>query len=175
MIKYIKILLLLRIFIWPWKTLILIRGIPSTGKTTLAKQFPFSYTDTDMYIEGDEEYHIKFQRAYKKHQKDLIRLFKSKKTFLVPRVLPIWGSCKDYFKLAREWNYKIIVIDLFNFQTTEEAVKTNQNDCTKEIIENFQKDWKNWLSIQQFAENFSSVTYIPLLRDKNKYARHPHF
>lgn len=122
------------------RTLVIIRGLPSAGKTTLAKMLPLSYIDKDMFNESkayDTETLAQVHRNYTQH---LYKLFKANKNIVCAMVFPRWSNMKDIMKLAKHYNYRVVLIQLDAFHyDMDEAIEINQNKITANEYTNFEK------------------------------------
>lgn len=106
-------------------SLILLRGLPGSGKTTLAKilsennTFPVFSVDDYFTNESTGEYIFNFQNnhlAYKQCE-DLSRdAMKQKITkIIVHNTFTMDWELEPYFKLAKELNYNLFVVTVENY------------------------------------------------------------
>lgn len=105
-------------------SLILLRGLPGSGKTTLAKElsengkYPVFSVDDYFTDSKTDEYKFEFDKnylAYKQCEENTKRSMQNgiAKIFLDNTFTLEW-EIEPYFKLASEFNYKIFVVTVEN-------------------------------------------------------------
>lgn len=104
-------------------SLILLRGLPGSGKTTLAKElsengkYPVFSVD-DYFTSENGDYKFEFDKnhlAYKQcetNTRDSMKKCDSK--IFIDNVFSLEWEIEPYFKLASEFNYKIFVVTVEN-------------------------------------------------------------
>ncbi|MDP7536845.1 MAG: AAA family ATPase [Methylococcales bacterium] len=91
----------------------LIRGLPGSGKTTLAKQYNCLHLEADMYFIKNEQYSFDKHQLQKAHQWCLSQTeiaFKNNMDVVVSNTFVQLWELERYIKLANLYNvnYKII-------------------------------------------------------------------
>lgn len=104
-------------------SLILLRGIPGSGKTTLAQElsengkYPVHSID-DYFTDKKGEYKFEFDKnhlAYKSCEENTKQsMQKGPSKIFVDNVFSIEWEMEPYFKLAAEFNYRIFVVTVEN-------------------------------------------------------------
>jgi len=148
------------------KTVILNRGIPASGKSTITKNIVLTLqevgisaishsTDDFFMLNGDycfdvsklREYHIKNQNDFKSSLKNNIEVVICDNTNIEP-----WEA-KVYYDLAVKYKYKVILID-FEARDLESHLKMQNNDGYKhniaiEVLENMRSSYQNYKPLIQ--------------------------
>jgi predicted kinase len=128
------------------KNLVLIRGLPGSGKTTLAvllsenNKYPICSIDeyfTDQL--GNYEFnHLKNHIAYDECLKKVERNMKNNvMKIFVDHTLTIDWELEPYFKLAQQHQYKVFVITVENYHGG-----TNVHGITDEQMEKMSEKYK---------------------------------
>jgi len=105
------------------KTLFLIRGLPGSGKTTLAKQIGGINVEADQYFMEDGEYKfdaskLKFAHMYCEAQTrgwmkmDTEQL--STDTIVVSNTFTTEKEMKSYIEMAKEFDYRVVSLIVEN-------------------------------------------------------------
>ncbi len=112
------------------KTLILLRGLPGAGKTTLAKvlaenTWPVFSVDDYFTNPTSGEYHFEFDKnhlAYKACEENCRRAMQEgvQKIF-VDNTFTLDWELQTYFKLASEFKYSIFVCTVENYHLQKNA------------------------------------------------------
>jgi predicted kinase len=105
------------------KLLLLIRGLPGSGKTTLAKllsengKYPVFSVD-DFFTSSSGDYHFEFDKnhlAYKQCEENTrVAMQKGIEKILLDNTFTIEWEMEPYFKLAKEFNYQVHVVTVEN-------------------------------------------------------------
>lgn len=104
-------------------SLILLRGLPGSGKTTLAKElsengkYPVFSVD-DFFTAQNGEYKFEFDKnhlAYKQCEENTRQsMIKGLSKIFVDNVFSIEWEMEPYFKIASEFNYRVFVLTVEN-------------------------------------------------------------
>ncbi len=104
-------------------SLILLRGLPGSGKTTLAKElsekgkYPVFSID-DYFTSANGDYKFEFDKnhlAYKQCEENTrVAMQKGSSKIFLDNVFSIEWELEPYFKLASEFQYKLFVITVEN-------------------------------------------------------------
>jgi len=130
----------------PAKSLILLRGLPGSGKTTLAnllsenKKYPVFSID-DYFTDEKGTYHFKFDEnhlAYKLCEENTRKsmMATTEKIFLHNTFTIDW-EIETYFKLAKEFDYQIHVLTVENYHGTK-----NIHDISDEQMKKMAEKYK---------------------------------
>ncbi len=127
-------------------SIILLRGLPGAGKSTLANLLSengkYPVCSIDSYFENEKgEYHFKFDEnhlAYKKceAQTEEAMQLKAPKIFVANTFTLDW-EMEPYFKLAHTYNYQIHVITVENYHGSE-----NIHNVSTEQLEKMAEKFK---------------------------------
>ena len=104
-------------------SLILLRGLPGSGKTTLAKElsengkYPVFSVD-DFFTSSNGNYNFEFEKnhlAYKQCEENTkASMQKAIPKIFIDNVFSLEWELEPYFKLASEFNYEIFVLTVEN-------------------------------------------------------------
>lgn len=133
----------------PGKSLILLRGLPGSGKTTLANilsennKYPIFSVD-DYFTDAHGNYQFKFEEnhlAYKLCEENTRNAMKAntEKIFLHNTFTIDW-ELETYFKLANEFNYQIHILTVENYHGTK-----NVHDVSEEQIKKMAEKYRTKL------------------------------
>lgn len=109
------------------KNLILLRGLPGSGKTTIAKilsdkKYPVFSVD-DYFTNEKGIYHFKFDEnhvAYKKCEENIRQAMKNGESkIFVHNTCTLDWELEVYFKLAGEFKYQLHILTVENYHGTE--------------------------------------------------------
>lgn len=128
------------------KSLILLRGLPGSGKTTLAnllsesKKYPVFSVD-DYFTDPKGNYHFKFEEnhlAYKRCEENTRKsMIANTEKIFIHNTFTIDWELETYFKLAEEFNYQIHVLTVENYHGTK-----NVHDVSEEQIKKMAEKYK---------------------------------
>ncbi len=104
--------------------LILLRGLPGSGKTTLAKilsengKYPVYSVDDFFTNKNNGDYQFEFDKnhlAYKQCEENVKKsMQQSSEKIFIDNVFSLEWELESYFKLAFEFNYRIFVCTVEN-------------------------------------------------------------
>jgi predicted kinase len=130
------------------KKLIIIRGLPGSGKSDIAKKLVENGVihSTDNFMIKNGVYEFDSQKIAKYHNYNLINSIKSMKHGISPIIIDntniTASSCINYVEQGKMYGYEIVIIEpdtLWAFDV-EELVKRNNHGVPKDtIIDMFQK------------------------------------
>lgn len=129
-------------------TLLIIRGLPGSGKTTLAKTLTQSVFAADDYFMVDGRYEYDRTRIKLAHDQCFENvakaLAKGETLVAVTNVFQTKWQIVRYANLAAAYNYRIWVVDLFdqNFSDAELAQRNMHNVPLDEIVR-MRRDWEH--------------------------------
>ena len=105
------------------KSLILLRGLPGSGKTTLAKvlsegnKYP-AFSVDDYFTSETGVYQFEFEKnhlAYKQcEERTRAAMREGKEKIFLDNVFSLEWEMEPYFKMASEFNYRVFVMTLEN-------------------------------------------------------------
>ena len=139
-------------------TLILVRGLPGSGKTTLAIKLAAAYPGAACHAADDYftnpltgEYRFDSERLQEAHEEcqDLARLHMRNANTLVVvhNTFSQRWEMERYFQMAEECGYQVHVVDLFNAGLSiDDLVQRNEHSvpyiAVKKMWERWQHDWR---------------------------------
>ena len=111
------------------KSLILLRGLPGSGKTTLAKllsedgTYPLYSVDDYFTDPVSGEYHFDFQTNYRAYQQcemlTKAAMESGKTKIIVHHTFTMDWEMEPYFKLAETFGYRLFVATVENYHSSE--------------------------------------------------------
>lgn len=132
--------------------LILIRGLPGSGKSSLAEMVDvINLCEADSFFMKDGQYNFDPSLLPVAHQKCLERtemfLMQSGECIVANTFTQRW-EMEKYIKLADELQCKLIVIDLFDAGLTDEQLCCRNThgvplESIKKMRERYEHDWRN--------------------------------
>lgn len=127
------------------RNLILLRGLPGSGKTTLAillseGKYPVFSVD-DYFTDEKGNYDFKFEEnhlAYKKCEENIREAMKNNSAkIFVHNTCTLEWEMETYFKLAKEFNYDLHILTVENYHESE-----NIHSISKEQIQKMAEKYK---------------------------------
>jgi len=141
----------------PKKTMIILRGLPGSGKTTLARTFANNndeiYSTHDYFLENGK---FKFQRnllryAHWWNQERVLDAAKKNKELIIINNINIkrWES-KPYVKIGLEYGYDIIFYETNNSwsKIPEECKKRDFHGTPLKVIKKMATKWEDNFTIE---------------------------
>ena len=131
----------------PKNTLILLRGLPGSGKTTLAKvlsennTYPIFSVDDFFTNKVNGEYLFNFKKnhlAYKQCEELTKEAMQQNRTkIFVHNTFTMYWELEPYFKLAAEFNYELFVLTVENYHG-----KKNTHGVSEEQLQKMADKYK---------------------------------
>jgi len=128
--------------------IILIRGLPGSGKTTAAKEFDCFHLEADMFFVRDNIYSFNKEHIKEAHefcQKMAETIMETGADLVVSNTFTTKKELDPYLTLAKKYNYDISVFTVVgNFKNKhnvpEEVIKKMKNRFEKIEEEQWQKE-----------------------------------
>lgn len=127
--------------------LVLIRGLPGSGKSTCAREdFPtYAHIEADMYFmdaEGNYKYNpSKIKQAHAWCRKMVIKHMQKRHEIVVSNTFTQLWEMQPYFDLAKKFDYRCKVISLTGNYG-------NIHGVPEEVIERMRKRWEKLKGIE---------------------------
>ncbi|MES2132383.1 MAG: AAA family ATPase [Bacteroidota bacterium] len=123
------------------RAIILLRGLPGSGKTTLAKllteggKYP-CYSVDDYFTNSETgEYCFEYQNnhlAYKQCEENTrTAMLKGSSKIMVHNTFTIDWELETYFKMAAEYNYNLFVVTVENYHHSKNAHAISDEQIAK--------------------------------------------
>lgn len=96
------------------KILVLMRGLPGEGKSTVCKELCLEVCSADLYFETQEGYKFdinKLERAHSFCYNRARELASQGVSFIVDNTNTTWKECKRYVELGVEFGYCVIPLE----------------------------------------------------------------
>jgi predicted kinase len=128
------------IFILVERALILLRGLPGAGKSTLAKLLSENgrhpvYSIDSYFTNANGEYDFKFDenhKAYKScEQRTEEALKQNKDKVFVDNTFTLGWELEPYFKLASHYNYQLHVVTVENYHSQKNIHNVSDDQLNK--------------------------------------------
>jgi len=123
------------------KTLIIVRGIPGSGKSTFSTRVAKSPDDVfsaDMFFEKDGVYNFDINKIHLAHRwcrENVANAMKDERELIfVANTFVRKGTMNEYFDLAKTYNYDVFCIIIENRHGN-----SNVHGCGNDIIEDMRK------------------------------------
>lgn len=120
------------------KELFLLRGLPGSGKSTVAKSLGGNHVEADMFFEKDGGYKFEPSKIKDAHNwcKDKVELWMSLpiNRIVVSNTFTQEWEMKDYFNLAEKYGYRVFSLVVENRHGGE-----NTHNVPKETIDKMLK------------------------------------
>ena len=127
------------------------RGLPGSGKTTLAnKEGTIVLSPADMYSMRNGKYQWCREYSKKGHvwsNKILELTMEEGIDITIAEVLPKEKSMRHYFNMAKKYNYKVEVIDCK--ADIDTSYKRNVHNVPMEHIKGMSEVWEDWDDIKE--------------------------
>lgn len=120
-------------------TLTLIRGLPGSGKTTLAKTYSADHFEADMYFVNDDgEYQFDGARLKQAHswcQDSAKQSLQQGRNVVVSNTFVRLWEMKPYLKMAQQYNAELEVIEC-------QGRYANTHGVSQAIVNEMKKRWQ---------------------------------
>ena len=96
------------------KNLILVRGLPGSGKSTLSKLFGGEHLETDQYFIKNGEYHFDHSKLKLAHNWCLLRcehlMMENTEKVVVSNTFTQEWEMESYFNIAKKYGYTVSTV-----------------------------------------------------------------
>lgn len=134
--------------------LILVRGLPGSGKSSLAREFNTYVCSADDYFMEDGDYKFDASKLADAHAdclkrtRDILTDVRDLGDCVVANTFSQRWEMEPYIRLARELDIRLYIVDLYDGGlTSEELAARNSHGVPLSSIENmrarWEHDWKN--------------------------------
>lgn len=135
------------------RQLILIRGLPGSGKTTVAKTLDVDVIhEADNFFITDGSYKFNQQQLPQAHQQcqDLtLQSLNDDKTIAVCNTFSRRWELEPYIKMGKQTHTKLLIIDLYDQQLTDQQLaQRNQHQVPVQAISNMRQRWQSEHQLQ---------------------------
>lgn len=120
--------------------LIILRGLPGSGKTTLAKslseqgKYP-AFSVDDYFTDADGNYNFQFDKnhlAYKACEENTkLAMESGKEKIFLHNVFSMEWEIEPYFKLAAEFNYAVFVVTVEKYHDSKNVHDISEDQLSK--------------------------------------------
>jgi len=130
------------------KKFILVRGLPGSGKTTVAKMFDTQCIAAadDFFVGEDGEYCYVGEKIGAAHLLCKGRVFhwmvRREPLIVVHNTFSMNWEMKDYFELAEEYGYEVHVVESQSGLSVEELAERNVHGVPVEAIARMKARWE---------------------------------
>lgn len=134
------------------QNLFLIRGLPASGKSTLAKMLAILIFEADMFFMQDGKYVFDGSKLPEAHAwcQDSVRnaLASGEQNVVVANTFTTRWELEPYIKMANDADAKLIVVDLFDGGCDDQKLfERNSHNVPLEAIaamrSRYEHDWRN--------------------------------
>jgi predicted kinase len=121
--------------------MIIVRGLPGSGKSTVAKGFPYLHLEADMFLMNGGEYKWSGGRVSQAHswcKNSVITAIQNKMDVVISNTFTQKWEFKDYLELAESNGYEVTVFRCTKNYGNTHGVPQEALDRMKERFEDFE-------------------------------------